>query len=436
MKKKQFVLGFIGIVLTIILYFTYSSYITMVKHQRQNDAYLTYLSSTAEVNNIDVAYIDQLWNKTVKQTLTAAGNHDIKADVEALRVPLYAAFSLDNKTYIKQFQNYITQVYAGKQYSAEDLSTKLSFTFFVSCFIDLCEQNHIDYPADIKKQASQELFEIYYRNIETENQQSFQTIGERIQYKLSDSISTAKHEKAISNEDLLAVAAGANLYHHMEKNEKLDNIIADIPLLLGKEAVVYMNDYWLYQPGIYYDHTDYQYSSSDSLAKRQSVNPDISGDIAQFSYMPLILQSFKNAADKDNGVLIDRLLADLSRHYLRDLVVYPDGEIRIFRTVNFMNGDNGYYGNKESFFYQPYALSNAAYSGAWAFLATQEIKSFYGKVHELFPLRNDELEMLSMGLDATAMNKTDEIKTALPDVLYNQYDELNCYLAAHLDFIK
>ncbi len=426
--NKRNIIKITCFVIFVVLYFILCSYNVSLKHKKQNDEYNKLTKSMQQMPKFDYNYLAGLWDKTVTKTMNSP-DKSIDNQAELLSVPLYSAFSMGNLNYINQFKTYFQKVYDSNAYEIANKQAKCNVIFLSSCFINLCEKNNIDYNHTIKEKTLKELLSIYNQS-NSYNYISFKNMKESIQFKLSDQSVHYKHLKAVNNEELLIVAAAANLYPSNKNSVSLQEIVSFIEPLTSKETIVYLNDYWLYQPGIRYDNPNYAYSNADSLNKT-NVKIDIAQDIMSFSRMPIILQSMKQAVDQDYKEYINKLLKDLSKHYLRDLIVYPGDTDRIFKTKNFMNGDNGYLKAANHEFFRPFELSTNIYFGAWAFLNTDEIKNFYTYVYSLFPLK--ENEFLSINTGITKSKTTQE--TTNSDQLLKDYMELNCYLAAYLDLL-
>lgn len=423
--SKRSILGIAVFLVIVVFYFGFCSYTVGTKYNKQNENYYRIIEA-AETTQLDTGYIDKLWNKTVKQSLSTSQKSDIYRESQLLTIPLYAAFSLNNTNYIQQFKDYFNKVYSSEAYKESNTAAKSSLIFLASCFLNLCETNKIDYDLKLKEKTLKELISIYNQS-STSEAISFTNMNESIQFKLSEQTGQYKHQKAINEEELLIVAAAANLYQYDKASSTLKKIVSLIEPLISNETVVYINDYWLYQPGIRADDENYLYSGSTSL-NTTKINTDITADIINFSRMPLILQSMKHAVDQGGVKYIDQLLTDLSRHYLRDLIVYPSGTERIFKSKNFMNGDNGFLRKKDNEFYNPFELSANIYGGAWVFLDTDEIKGFYTHVYALLPLEETELSLLINALPTNELNQNMKY-------LLNNYIELDCYLASCVELI-
>lgn len=195
---------------------------------------------------------------------------------------------------------------------------------------------------------------------------------------------------------------------------------------------------WLFQPGVWSQHSDYAYVGNNQESDNLKTNlvENIAMDTSHSHRFPLWINSFIEAYetyDFDKKDYFLKIRSGLEKQFYENVLVKPDEEFDGYRTKNFMDGRNGIYrwnyptqgqGNG----YGPYELSGTFTLGWWSFLKSERISEVYFEMANKFPLSEDVIEVY-VGPN-TSRTRHELVNS--PESYYNGISELIVRLASKL----
>lgn len=361
--------------------------------------------------------VADLWRTTVQPYL--AGPLWIDRDAydagHYLMVPLHAAFYLDVPEWQDQFAEYadrfVVEGYAELD-EPPNRETRLQHMYVLSQLVVLALK--MDRRELIPDGLVDLLYEEVHRKWSVEpawqwGRDPFEGgMRERLLWKLDTEAPAHGFWRAIIDEEfpLFAIASDLLQYERLanRRHEHSDSMreIADMTVKVFESEVVWADDgTWVFQPGVWSDHRDYQYAGRHAKAKSLDPSPiqDIAPDTSHSHRYPLWLFSYQHAFAADtaeHGYFRD-LRVGLAEQFFGRVVVPPSADFPTYRTNNYMDGRNGLYrweyqtqGPNNG--YGPYELSGTLLLGWWIFLGTDEACVMYGHLADSFPLSDDVLQ--------------------------------------------
>jgi len=286
-----------------------------------------------------------------------------------------------------------------------DRLTKLQFLYFVSQYLVLKFQiiGLNLWEINLAKKVEDEMLNIYLSGAwqwRVCGIDKFQNMRERIVWKLKTKDVIKSYCRAIIDEEMFTIGIAANLKIIGLENPHTDEIL-DLAYQIFSQEIVWKNDTWLFQPGVWEDHPDYKYACYESLPLPQ--NPQkckgIVSDTSHFHRIPLILLSLQLASRSYNEYeFYLNLRKTLMKHFLKNILVYPVENIDYFRTKNFMDGRNGFYRVGYPTVpegYGPYELSTTFLLGWWSLLPGDKINSVYCDILNNIPFSEEAIRFYS-----------------------------------------
>jgi hypothetical protein len=353
--------------------------------------------------------MQQAWTSFIdsglKQPITAAQAQNVGV---IWMVPLHAAFHRKDEAWIQSFAAQFSRFASDPSTLPTGTSVELSrmyYLYVASQFIVLAKENGRQ---DLVPPG---LPELLYSEVQTEwrVRPAWQFGGkpfpggarERVLWKLDHRKAEKSYYRAMIDEDLynFAIAADLKAYGGTDTQRAawdplLNDVLSVVKRVFTQEVVQLPDGGWLFQPGVYSDHPEYQYVGNS--AARPGLKPapvrNIAEDTSHSLRFPLWLTSFMKAypANSQDYLYYERLREGLERQFYAKVLVQPTAEHPCFLTTNFMDGSNGVYRwNYESFGkdngYGPYQASGAFLLGWWAFLDTDRIRGVYREAAGQFP---------------------------------------------------
>lgn len=228
-----------------------------------------------------------------------------------------------------------------------------------------------------------------------------------LEWKLSNSAVTRSYYSAIVDEELFALAAGAELLSAYSKRSTafapfLYEITNKFYSTIRRYGRFLPDGGWLFQPGAWQDHPDFKYAHHQQLEPGldPAVTEGISWDSSHSHRMPLLLKSlFDGLSATGNGPaaleiseVIDGFRLQFEMHVLVGAESDRDGLL----INNYMDGGNGVYrysyqtvGNNLG--YGPYQLSGIMLEGWFALAGSSALKCEYEELK--FPLSRELLDI-------------------------------------------
>jgi hypothetical protein len=329
---------------------------------------------------------------------------------QLLMVPLHAAFELHDEKWQQEFSGHFAREFANFQAEeqdkrAEDRLGRLQYLYLSSRFLVLAAQS-----------GKRELIPTYlpsilYREVGRlwKEEPAWQWghkpfqggMKERVLWKMSDTKTDKRYEKAITDEELFLFAIAADLrtyeqetYHGSIESPVVTDVLNTADKVFRKNVKFIGQGRWVFQPGVWSDHPDYLYAGQRK--KRPGMKPiqvkDIAWDTSHSHRFPLWLLSMEQA-HKEGSVqrsFYASLRKGLEKQFYEKVVVKPTDEFPSYRTTNFMDGRNGVYrwGYKSlgpNNGYGPYELSGTLLLGWWTFLDSERIRDMYAKMARQLP---------------------------------------------------
>jgi len=379
----------------------------------------------SEVDQMEesLSAINLLWERTLHEMLQDSlwKERDAYDAGHFLMIPLQAAFSFKDQSKINDFHQFFSRFM--KDYRKDNVDTlntltQLHFLYLASEYLVLTKT--------YEDQLPDELCNIVMDSIESIWNQpawqwkicsisEFENMKKRIEWKLRIKEVPRSYCRAIIDEELFTFAIAADLKTILldESPEFIDEIL-DIAYEVFSSEVVFLDTEskkWLFQPGVWTDHSDYAYSGWAEIRENLTEKPvtGIATDTSHSHRFPLWLVSLERAFDKQGDLekaqFIKRLRKGLAEQFFEKVLVPPSDEFPNYRTNNFMDGYNGIYrynypthGLGQG--YGPYELSGTMLLGWWSFLPDQSIRDVYCFIASRYPFNEQEIATY-LGPDTT-----------------------------------
>lgn len=406
--------------------------------------------SEGPAKSVDKKTTDYLWGVTVKIYLNEnLWEEWLQYDAgHTLMVPLHAAFQLNNKEWISDFSEQFYRFsindinILGKVPAALQLD-RLHYLYLAAEYVRLCQSN-LDLCVDSNISRLTLRLQNEVQSFFTENtfmwyeRQAFEGgIKEHITYKL-EKIQNIRNGTdvwpkyhwylGISDFDLFTLAILASVGTPEQKAEAVG-----IAKSVFNTYSSYENNRYVFQPGLWSQHPDYEYAGHAQLAAGLTPLPidDLGGDASHAHRFPVFLASFRNAAQSQSDYYyFQNLLSDLGQQfytYVAERSSISPYRVPVIR--NYMDGRNGVYRYKfntvgGNLGYGPYSLSGILVQGWWGFTPGLERNVFWSEMQEIFPL-NDEIVSFYVGPNTTR-ERHDLVKW--PAFFRNGFGELNVRL--------
>jgi hypothetical protein len=306
-----------------------------------------------------------------------------------LMVPMHAAFWGRAQAETNAFHGFFDKFQSsgiGDLVSAELVwrLDRLHFLYFYSRYLSLSVQRDGCTPRSVSHY--QTLSDLWLSLVESPawqwDQADFPNIFTRIDWKLRQGVVRYSYYRAITDEDLFAIAVGADLQFvslacGIQANSRYRESMELARRVFSSEVQQTSVGGWILQRGVWADHPDYAYVGNAQLAPDLSPKPlsDISPDSSHSFRLPIFLLSFSCAelSGSEWRARFNRLESDLGVQWSLRVASLPTESFRGVRMTNFMDGENGVYrygyptqGAGRGF--GPYQLSGSFNLGWWAFV--------------------------------------------------------------------
>jgi hypothetical protein len=234
----------------------------------------------------------------------------------------------------------------------------------------------------------------------------FPDLFSRVRWKLDQRVVAYSYYRAIIDEDLFALAIGADLSSVSSRcglpNDSRFNEVATLASLIFTNEVNETDiGGWVLQKGVWADHPDYAYVGNPKVLPQLTPAKvyDISPDSSHSFRLPLFLVSFACSAASGTAARAKflRLRDGLAKQWTGKVVRMPDDGFRGIRMTNFMDGENGVYrygyptqgaGNG----FGPFELSGSVNLGWWSFLGAATSPA-YSAQKAMLPLGEDVVRL-------------------------------------------
>lgn len=392
-----------------------------------------------------------LWNHTVSKYIKDELWNDINCyDAgHALLVPMFYAFSTNDKLKIEEFHNLFeryAQYLKNTNYEYEYWNLNhMQFNFLASNYINLCSQYGCEnrVKSDLLDYLYDEAF--YYCLLKREkynttaNPQYNSLIAIERDFKLGKPTADLYqyHITILLN---LKEYSNNNGYFLSEERKKTVEEALKIINTIYEEGVTFIDsNKWLMNVGSFDGHNDYAYMQYNSMEENMqpSKQENTTWDTSHFARVPVFLQIIKraNKNDEEKVCYYDKLIKGLREQFIETVLIEPDEENPYYRTTNYMDGRNGLYRynytTQQNTAYLPYQLSGTMTLGWWCFL-DGEMNLIYEKIYQTFPL--EEKTIATYVGPNTTRERNQYVEW--PAYFENGFAELNCLLASKLEIEK
>jgi len=353
-------------------------------------------------NTVRIYLQDNLWTE---RNMYDAGH--------VLMVPLHAAFRVNVRSWQEQFSGHFTRFMANDNLSflaePEDLDlAREHYLYLASRFIVLAAEsgNGLLIPPGMVGKLYQEVNALWQQKPAWWYENRFAGgIRERLNWKLSQEVTTPSYYRAITDHELFLFAMAADLRSfelatgtQHPHSPDLRDILAMAFAVYGKYVVFRSDNTWLFQPGAWKDHPDYLYAGNDNVAENLMPVPvaDIAEDTSHSHRFPVWLESLRYASrdDEQRSRYYLGLMKGLEDRFFNVVLRWPDKDFPAYRVTNFMDGRNGVYrwnyqtaGPNNG--YGPFQLSGVLIEGWWGMFPTGRARDMCEDMTGRFPLADE-----------------------------------------------
>jgi hypothetical protein len=358
--------------------------------------------------------IHQLWSAAIDPMLGGKLQSSEQAYTEGqeLLVPLHAAFVLRDDAWERGFSEHFSRLVADPSVLPRVVLSRLEYLYLASEFLALAK---LSGRQDLVPPG---LVDLVFSEVRSAWQvaPAWQWgrkpfpggIRKRILWKLNTREPDKKYYRAIVDDDLflLAIAADLKVFagtpgETQAGNATLDDILATAFRMFSQEGAFQPGGGWLFQPGVWADHPEYQYAGNAAAEPgiRPAPVPGIAADTSHSMRFAAWLTSLMLAytPGSDDYRFYASLREGLEKQFFEKVLIPPTAARPCYLLNNFMDGSNGVYrwnyesvGNGEG--YGPSQLSGSVLLGWWSLLDTQRLRDFYANLASQFPWADQCLE--------------------------------------------
>ena len=390
---------------------------------------------------------EQLWDRVLTPYLRDDlwSDQYIEDATHTLQVPLERAFAVQDDRWRNEFADHFRRFMAAKPSINVELY-RLEYYYLASRFVALCAQNGRRdlIPDGMVKLLYDEVEKLWLlQPAWMWDSPPFQGgMRERVIWKRDVTTTKYKYYRGITEHDIFVITIAAELKKYerltgtVEARTAVLNDVLQIARTMFEQFVVSKPDGgWLFQPGVWSDHPEYQYAGNPELAPNLQKMPidDIAEDSSHAIRWPLWLKSLMEAypvGSPDRGYY-QNLMNGLEIQFMEHVIVAPTADFNAYRTTNFMDGRNGVY--RYSYYtagsgkgYGPYGVSATIYYGWWTFLNSDRTRAVYDYMQSRFPL-TDAIVTAYVGPNTSRVRHPLEM---LPAAFQNGIKELLTLLSA------
>lgn len=224
---------------------------------------------------------------------------------------------------------------------------------------------------------------------------------QRLLWKLKNHKVKKSYYRVVLDHDLYAFAIaadlkafGGNADQQKAWNPTLDDMLSIARQVFTQEVVRQPDGGWVFQPGVWTDHPEFQYAGNPEAHPGIKPAPvrEIAPDTGHSVRFPLWLTSLMQAypPDSEEHRFYETLRTGLEKQFFSKVLFQPTEQRPCYLLTNFMDGSNGVYrwsyeslgkGNG----YGPYQNSGSLLLGWWIFLDTERIRNVYRELAKQFP---------------------------------------------------
>ncbi len=334
----------------------------------------------------------QLWEKGISPYLQYPlwVSRDIYDAGHYLMVPLHAAFLFENSDWQEQFRDHFERFLSTSPAEIDSgRLNKLQYFYLISRYIVLAEPDSRNFHLDeLVQTIEHEIVTLWIEEPAWQwGRESFPNMRDRIHWKLDNKTVEKSYYRAIIDEELFvfAIAYDLSAFYRLSK-KPVPHVVSDIletaKKVFEQEGRWQIDGGWLFQPGVWADHSDYIYAGHTQIVPGMEPYPvtAIAQDTSHSHRFPLWLISLAEAyGDSDSErQFYQNIRGGLTNQFFNKVLVSPTSSFPGYRTKNFLDGWNGIYryeyvSQGKGKGYGPYELSGTLTLGWWTFLGGKEI---------------------------------------------------------------
>jgi len=363
--------------------------------------------------------LHQLWSAAIDPMLqrNVQSANEAYTDGQELMLPLHTAFHLRDDAWERSFSDHYSRLTSNPSVLPTVVLSRLEYLYLASEFLVLAQQN------DRQDLIPPGLPDLLFSNVQNYwrvapawqwGQKPFPGgIRERILWKLKNHKVDKSYYRAIVDDDLflLAIAAdlkafGGSAAQQQAWSSTLDDVLDVAFKVFSQEGVNQPGGGWLFQPGVWVDHPEYQYAGNAVAEPGIRPAPLRGAGLDSSHAMRFAAWSnslrLANPPDGDRFRFYSEVRAGLEKQFYEKALVQPSADCPCYRLNNFLDGSNGVYrwnydtlGNGVG--YGPYQLSGALLLGWWSLLDTQRIRDVYVDLAKQFPWQKQCIDLYYLG---------------------------------------
>jgi hypothetical protein len=351
--------------------------------------------------------LHQLWSMVVEPTLRkdVTGSEQAETFGTIMMVPLQAAFRLRNPQWEHSFADHFSRMVANFSALPDEDLGRLQYLYVASEFMVLAKQSGQRdlIPRTLSGLIYTDIWKLWTKKPAWQwARPPFPGgVRERVLWKLDNRRTEKNYYRSINDVDLFIFAIAADLKASITDpgeiklwTPTLDDILSVAHRTFTQEVVPQPGGGWLFQPGVWSDHPEYQYAGNREIRPGMKPIPvrDMSADSSHSLRYPLWLTSLMRAypPNSEDYRYYEGLRTGLEKQIFNKVLVKPSDGFPCYRMNNFMDGSNGVYrwnyaSVGEGSGFGPYGLSASLLYGWWVFLDTDRIRGVYHDLLASFP---------------------------------------------------
>ena len=359
--------------------------------------------------------LHRLWSASVDPILQQTLRTGPQAETvgTTMMLPLHAAFKLRDPQWQREFADHFSRLVANvSQLPDEDLG-RVEYLYLASEFLDLTKQTG---QPDLVPPGLPELIFSEIRTVWTmKPAKQFDApdfpggVRQRTLWRLDNRQVKKTYYRQINDVELFvfAIAADLKAYGGAPAQKTAWAPTLDDMLVIGRrvftqEGAMQPDGRWVFQPGVYTDHPDYQYAGNNEI--RSGLQPipvrGIAPDTSHAHRWPLWITSQMRAySEGSEGYrFYEGLRSGFEKEFYEKVLVKPSADFPCYRLTNFMDGRNGVYrwnyaGMPKDSGFGPYGNSYTLLVGWWVFSDTERMRAVYKDLLATYPWPKECIEL-------------------------------------------
>ena len=348
-----------------------------------------------------------LYDSTVKVLLTEDlwTERDMYDACHYMMIPMYYAFWSGDTETIQMYRDFFARFTAdvtgvdSRHFQEVSQLNRLHFFYLCTQFMNLCAANDFDelIPTELPDLAQNCAAD--YLLYHTANWGTEPTVIEHMRQVIAGKEYSRSYYGTIEDFDMftLGILCDLKCFYGM-RGETYDGVLdtaADLAYQIFSSPQLNQETElggWLFQPGVYYDHSDMAYAGNETITEgiKPKLREDVPSDSSHSLRLPLLLRSYQSAqTTQDRWDLFELREEQLANQMVNYVLKYVDGH---WLTTTFMDGTNGVYRysyHEDGVGLEGYDLSGTFLLGWWVLLNDDRITVVYQDILETFPMEGN-----------------------------------------------